>query len=136
MSAEFNVDELTNAQLDRLQERLTFRVEQRKAEREAAERERRNPTPLRPYIGSGGNNFGNELARRNWDRECIEALSRQTVRFAVAPSSTFIARDGKRLGPGEEIRPTEHINALLGDPLYQLEKLVKQGFVLAKEITL
>ena len=127
------IDELTPAQLDRLQARLTARVEQRKAEKETAARERNNPPALRPGIGNAGTVFANDLARRNWDRECLAALAKQSVPFAVAPWKSFVARDGKRLSAGDELRPHDHLNALLGDQMMQVRKLVEDGYVLARE---
>jgi hypothetical protein len=138
MSATFNVDELTNAQLDRLQERLTARVEQKRAERDAAERERKeryDPRPLRPHIGNGGQAFGNSLARNNWDKDCLAALGRQTVRFAVAPNCSVLCRDGSRLLTGQELKPHEHLNALQGDQMIQVQRLVEGGLILYKETT-
>ncbi|HET7545164.1 MAG TPA: hypothetical protein VFK05_35105 [Polyangiaceae bacterium] len=133
--SDIDIDQLTNTQLDRLWERLTYRVEQRKAEKEAADRERRNPRPLRPNIGNGGIMFGSELARRNWDSQCIDALGRQTVPYAVAPMSYVDTVAGKRLGPGQEVRPNEHLSALNGDRLVQLRQLIDGGFLLEKVTT-
>ncbi len=128
----FDIDKLTNAELDRLQDRLTARITQRQAERLAAEREKNDPRPLRAHVGDAGMTFGNELARRNWDQECIAALAAQVVPFAVAPRTSILSRDRKRLGPGEEVRPTEHLDARLGDLTIQMEKLVEDGYVLEK----
>ena len=127
----FDIDKLTNAELDRLQDRLTARITQRQFERQAAEREERDPAPLRPHIGSADIMF-NDLARRNWDQACIAALAKQTVRFAVAPMASVLTRDRTRLCPGQEVRPTEHLDARQGDLTIQMEKLVKSGHVLAK----
>ena len=126
-----DIDALTNAQLDRLQERLTARVNQREAEKAAAKRERDNPRQLRPGIGSADIVF-NDLARRNWDQECLAALETQRVPFAVAPKASVVARDGTRLGPGQELRPAEHLDARKGDVRYQIEKLVASGHVLER----
>lgn len=127
-----DIDALTNQQLDRLAERLAYRVDQRKGEREAAERAKRDTSSLRPHIGDAGTTFGNELARRNWDKECIAALARQTVPFAVAPGTSMLCRDGSRLTGGQELRPLEHLDALQGSHAIQVQRLVKQGFVLAR----
>ena len=134
--SSIDIDQLTNAQLDRLQERLTLRTEQRKAEKDAAWRAATDTSPLRPHIGNGGHAFGNAFSRRQWDKECIEQLKRQTVPFAIAPGSSVVARDGTRLTGGQELRPSKHLNALLGAPLVQVQQLVTGGFVLAKETTL
>lgn len=129
---KLDIDKLTSAQLDRLQYRLTVRTAQREAERAATERERRNPQPLRPQIGSADITFGNDLSRRNWDQECMMALAQQAVPFAVAPMTSVLARDGNRLRAGQEVRPTEHLDARKGGLVVQVQKLVEAGFVLAR----
>lgn len=128
----FDVEKLTNAELDRLQARLTGRISQREAEIAAAERERLNPKQLRPGIGSADIGFANDLARRNWDQACIAALETQRAPFAVAPMTTVVARDGTRLRAGQELRPADHLDARLGDVGVQLEKLIADGYVLEK----
>jgi len=125
------IDELTNAQLDRLADRLAARATQRQVEREAAEREKNDPKPLRPGIGSAGITF-NDIARRTWDQACISANSKQVVPFQIAPMASLVARDGTRLREGQELRPSEHLDARKGDVMVQLERLVASGHVLAK----
>jgi len=131
-----DIDNLTDAQLDRLQQRLTVRADHHKAQlaaKLAADREKREHRPLRPQTGSAGILFGNDLARRSWDEACIAALERQTVPYAVAPLASVLTRDGRsRLGPGQEVRPTEHLDARNGDLMIQMEKLVESGHVLAR----
>lgn len=128
----FDVDTLTDSQIDRLNDRLTARFNQRNAEKAAAERAKSDPRPLRPQIGDAGILFGNELARRNWDEACIAALQTQRAQYVVAPMASVMARDGKRLLAGQEVRPSEHIDARLGDPLVQMARLVASGHVLER----
>jgi hypothetical protein len=128
----FDVDKLTNAELDRLQQRLSARASQREAEQSAAERERLNPPPLRPGIGNADIGFGNDIARRNWDLACLTALERQTVRYAVAPMTAVTTRDRERLIAGQEVRPSEHLDARNGDLATQMAKLTEGGYVLEK----
>jgi hypothetical protein len=127
------IDQLTDSQLDRLQQRLTARATARAAERAAAERDRTDPRPLRPQIGDGGRMFGDARSRQTWDRECLAALQSQRVRFAVAPGCSVLARDGSRLGAGAELSPSEHLDARLGSQTIQAQRLVEQGYVLARE---
>ncbi len=94
---------------------------------------KRDTSSLRPHIGNANITFGNPLSRRNWDKECIAALARQTVPYAVAPMTSVQSYDGKRLASGQEVRPTEHFSALNGDRDVQLRRLIEGGFVLAKE---
>lgn len=129
---DIDMDKLSNAQLDRLADRLAYRADQRKGEREAAERERNNPRPLRPHIGNANILFANGLGRRNWDQLCIAALACQPFPFAVAPMTTVKTRSGKFLTAGQELRPFEHLNGLEGAPLVQVRRLIEQGYVLAR----
>ena len=130
---DFDPDKLSDAQLDRLADRLAYRVDQRKGEREAAERAKHDTSSLRPHIGNGSRMFGNERARRGWDVECLAAVKRQTVPLAVAPGCTVLCRDDSRLTGGQELRPSEHLDALQGSHAVQVRRLIEQGYVLSRE---
>jgi hypothetical protein len=56
---------------------------------------------LRVNFG-GRRQFATEEARRAYEDECIDARSRQTVQFAVAPRTTLPTRRGV-LQPGDEV---------------------------------
>lgn len=75
--------------------------------------------------------FGDDFTREQFEAQCLAARRTQQVAFAVAPGRSLTLADGRRLGPGAEVRLSDFTYSAERGPAHaQLRRLIESWTVL------